>query len=129
MAEPLAFDFPRVMSNTQADAIASLENWAARAPWVIVAYFAIQLCVRLVISSNLEVDDAEMVGQIGWALSYPNSHAPLYHWIVRICYDLFGYWSAATVVPKYTLLTIAFLLIYDAAGRAPPSVVGGGGGG
>ena len=125
MAEPLASDFPRVMSNTRADAIASLENWAARAPLVIVAYFAIQLCVRLVISSNLEVDDAEMVGQIGWALGYPNSHAPLYHWIVRICYDLFGYWPAATVVPKYTLLTIGFLLIYDVARRATTSAVGG----
>jgi 4-amino-4-deoxy-L-arabinose transferase-like glycosyltransferase len=124
MAEPLAAGFAPVVSNAPANA-ASLEKWAVRAPSLIVTYFAIQLCVRLLISSNREVDDTEMVGQINWALGYSNSHAPLYHWIVRICYDLFGYWPAATVVPKYVLLATTFLLIYGAARRATASPIGG----
>jgi 4-amino-4-deoxy-L-arabinose transferase-like glycosyltransferase len=99
--------------------------WAARAPWVIVGYFAIQLCVRLLISPNLEVDDAEMVGQIGWALGYPNSHPPLFHWIVRLCHDVFGYWPAATAIPKYALLTVTFLLVFDTARRATGSARAG----
>ena len=94
-------------------------------PWIIIIYFSIQLCIRLLISSNLEVDDSEMVGQIHWALGYSNSHPPLYHWIVRICYDLFGYWPAATAVPKCLLLTVAFLLIYDAARRVTESTIAG----
>jgi 4-amino-4-deoxy-L-arabinose transferase-like glycosyltransferase len=98
---------------------------AAGARWVIAGYFVTQLCVRLLISPNLEVDDAEMVGQIGWALGYPNSHPPLFHWIVRICHDLFGYWPAATAIPKYALLTVAFLLVFDTAQRATASATAG----
>jgi lipopolysaccharide core galacturonosyltransferase RgtB len=102
-----------------------LEKWAALTPWLVVCYFAVQFCVRLVIGSPLEVDDAEMVGQIDWALGYPNSHPPLYHWLVRICYDLFHSWPAATALPKYALLAVAYLLVYHAARRASGSVVTG----
>ena len=95
-----------------------LESWAAWAPLVIGIYFALQLAVRLWLSSNLEVDDAEMVGQIHWAWGYANSHPPLYHWLVRLCHDLFGNWVAATSVPKYVLLALGYLLVYDAGRRA-----------
>jgi lipopolysaccharide core galacturonosyltransferase RgtB len=102
-----------------------LEKWAALTPWLVICYFVVQLCVRLVIASPLEVDDAEMVGQIDWALGYPNSHPPLYHWLVRICYDLFHSWPAATAFPKYALLAVAYLLVYHGARRASGSVITG----
>lgn len=102
-----------------------LEIIAAWTPWLIVAYFAIQLGVRLVISPNLEVDDAEMVGQIAWAWGYSHSHPPLFHWLVRICHELFGSWLAATAIPKYALLASAYLLLYDAARKASGSAVVG----
>jgi hypothetical protein len=57
-----------------------LERSAAFAPWVIVIYFAIQFGIRFFISTNLERDDAEMVGQLGWAWGYARSHPPLFHW-------------------------------------------------
>src|SRR3982751_5718728 len=87
----------------------TLERWASFTPWFVIAYFALQLCLRLLLASPLEVDDAEMVGQIDWALGYPNSHPPLYHWIVRLSYDLFHSWPAATAFPKYALLAAAYL--------------------
>ena len=93
-------------------------RWATYTPLFIVGYFAVQLLVRLCLSSNLEVDDAEMVGQIHWAWGYANSHPPLYHWIVRLCHDAFGYWPAATAVPKFALLALGYLLVYDGARRA-----------
>ena len=102
-----------------------MEKWAALTPWLVICYFGVQLCVRLVIASPLEVDDAEMVGQIDWALGYPNSHPPLYHWLVRLCYDLFHSWPAATAFPKYALLAVAYLLVYHAARRASGSVITG----
>ena len=95
-----------------------LERWAVYTPLVIIIYFAVQLAVRLWLSPNLEVDDAEMVGQIHWAWGYSNSHPPLYHWLVRLGRDLFGNWVAATSVPKYALLAAGYLLVYDTARRA-----------
>ena len=72
-----------------------LERWAAFAPLAIILYFIVQLALRLWLSPNLEVDDAEMVGQIDWAWGYPDSHPPLYHWLVRLCHELFGNWVAS----------------------------------
>ena len=97
---------------------ARLESWAAWAPLAIGIYFALQLAVRLWLSPNLEVDDAEMVGQTHWAWGYANSHPPLYHWLVRLCHDLFGNWVAATSVPKYALLALGYWFVYDAGRHA-----------
>ena len=102
-----------------------LEQHSRWAPWVIVGYFVVQLIVRLLISSKLEVDDAEMVGQVYWALGYPNSHPPLYHWVVRVCYEIFHYWPAATVVPRYALLAATYLLVYDTGRRITGSAITG----
>lgn len=103
----------------------TVEAIARFTPVAILIYFALQLAIRLCLSSNLEVDDAEMVGQIHWAWGYPNSHPPLYHWIVRLCYEAFGDWAAATAVPKFGLLALGYLLIFDAARRAGKSAVTG----
>ncbi len=86
-------------------------------PWCVAGYYLVQLGVRLAISSNLEVDDAEMVGQIGWAWGYPNSHPPLFHWLVRLAHDLSGSWVVATAGLKYLLLAAALLFLYDAGRR------------
>ena len=56
--------------------------------WSSSSTSRVQLAGRLWLSPNLEVDDAEMVGQIHWAWGYSNSHPPLYHWLVRLAHDL-----------------------------------------
>jgi 4-amino-4-deoxy-L-arabinose transferase-like glycosyltransferase len=86
-----------------------------------VIYFAVQFGIRFFISTNLERDDAEMVGQLGWAWRYARSHPPLFHWVVRLCHDLSGSWVVATSLPKYALLTIGFLFLYHAGRRASGS--------
>jgi 4-amino-4-deoxy-L-arabinose transferase-like glycosyltransferase len=98
-----------------------LERWAKHTPLAIVAFFAVQFTVRLFLPPVLEVDDAEMVGQAYWAWGYPNSHPPLYHWIVRLLYDLTGSWVAANAGAKYALLAGGYLFVYDAARRAAGS--------
>ena len=107
---------PESSSGTAEDA--RLEHWAAYTPLVIIVYFALQLAVRLWLSPNLEVDDAELVGQIHWAWGYANSHPPLYHWVVRLAHDLTGNWVAATSLPKFALLAAGYWFIYDAGRRA-----------
>lgn len=102
-----------------------LAKISACTPLLILFYFALQLAVRLSLSPNLEVDDAEMVGQIGWAWGYPNSHPPVFHWLVRLCHEAFENWPAATAVPKFALLALGYLLIYDAARRASGSAIAG----
>lgn len=108
------------MRSISADRASPLvERWAALTPLAIIVYFAVQFAIRLWLSPNLEVDDAEMVGQTHWAWGYANSHPPLYHWLVRLCHDAFGGdWVAATSAPKYALLAAGYLLIYDAARQA-----------
>ena len=103
----------------------SAERVASFTPLFILIYFALQLAVRLSLSANLEVDDAEMVGQTAWAWGYANSHPPLYHWLVRISYEAFGSWTAATNVPKFALLAAGYLFVYDAARRAADSTIAG----
>ena len=110
------------MRSISADPLARAAAWT---PLAIVIYFALQLALRLWLSTNLEVDDAEMVGQTAWAWGYANSHPPLFHWIVRLCYDAFGNWPAATAVPKFALLALGYFFVYDAARRAGGSSVVG----
>ena len=117
---------------TSGDGVASgsvesvrLERWAGYAPWFILLYFALQIAVRISISANLEMDEAEMVDAIGWGWGYRNSHPPLFHWIMRLCHDLIGYWPAVSAVSRFGLLAAAYLLVYDAARRAGGTRVAG----
>ena len=103
----------------------TLERWTAWTPFVILLYFAVQIAVRIWLSPNLEVDDAEMVDSIHWAWGYRNSHPPLFHWIVRLCHELLGSWPAVAAVSKFGLLAAAYLLVYDAARRATGSCLAG----
>lgn len=98
-----------------------LERWAAHTPLAIVVFFAVQFAVRLFLPPVLEVDDAEMVNQLSWAWGYSNSHPPLYHWIVRLLYELSGSHVAANAGTKYALLAAGYLFVYDAARRAADS--------
>jgi 4-amino-4-deoxy-L-arabinose transferase-like glycosyltransferase len=102
-----------------------MERWAGYAPWFILLYFALQIAVRISISANLEMDEAEMVDAIGWAWGYRNSHPPLFHWIMRLCHDLIGYWPAVSAVSRFGILAAAYLLVYDAARRAGGTKVAG----
>ena len=54
-----------------------VETIARRTVWIILAYFAAQLAIRVGLSGNLETDEAQFVGHTHFALGYGNSHPPL----------------------------------------------------
>jgi len=95
------------------EAKAVLSQAAAWTPWLILGYFAVHFLIRLALSSNLETDEAELVGQTAFALGYGNGHPPLYNWLVAAMLALTGYWPAAVASVKAILLAGSFLLSYD----------------
>ena len=99
-----------------------LERLASYVPLVIGIYFALQLSVRLLISSNLEIDEAQFVGAIDWAWGYGDSQPPLYNWLVSMFVGALGYWPAIAIL-KYLALAATFYLVYDTARRAAGSRV------
>ena len=90
---------------------------AAWTPWLIIAFVCTNLAIWLLISSNLEWDESEFVGRVGFSLGYLGSHPPLYNWIVGVFYALTESWSAAVAVPKDMLLAGTYLLAFDLVRR------------
>jgi len=95
-----------------------LERVAVWTPALIIGYFAIQYAVRVLLSGNLETDEAQFVGQTYFALGYGNSHPPLYNWLVAGALALTGGdWPSAVPLVKNALLAGTYLLAFDAVRR------------
>jgi 4-amino-4-deoxy-L-arabinose transferase-like glycosyltransferase len=106
------------------EATARLERLARYTPAAVVLYCAVGLAVRLLLSSNLELDESSFVGLLDWSWGYPHSHPPLYHWLVIVFVGAFNYWPAIAIL-KYLLLAAIGLLIYDTTRRASGSRASG----
>ncbi len=89
-----------------------LESWCARLPLLIIAYFIVQAAIRIAISGNLEIDEAEVASRSGFHLGYGNSHPPLFEWIVFVLRNASGSWPFAFAVTKFGLLAATFLLMF-----------------
>lgn len=110
-AGPAAYG--RVLPGTgNEDIAARVERWAGWVPYAVLVYFAIQTVLRLAISENLEIDEAEIARHGIFALGYGNSNPPLYDWIVVSLWKLTGSWPAALALAKNGLLASAYLLFY-----------------
>lgn len=101
----------------------SAERWASLAPWALLGYVTLQCVVRLLLSSNLEWDEAQFVGQIDFEWGYSNSQGPLYNWAVGSIHALSGSWPVAVALPKHALLAATYLLQYDLLRRLTGSTV------
>src|SRR4051812_13726513 len=99
-----------------------VDAFAGFVPRAIVIYFTFQLAVRLMLSSNLEIDESSFVGAVDWKLGYGDSQPPLYNWLVILFVGVFRYWPAIAIL-KYVLLGTTFLLVYDTARRSSGSRV------
>lgn len=97
-----------------ADALlrARVERWAGLVPYGIVAYFLVQALLRIAISGNLEIDEAEIARHGVYALGYGNSNPPLYDWVVVSLWKVTGYWPVALALAKNGLLACAYLLFF-----------------
>ncbi|MCC6921153.1 MAG: glycosyltransferase family 39 protein [Alphaproteobacteria bacterium] len=98
---------------------------AALFPYAVAVYFPLQVLLRVLLSGNLEPDEAEMVQNAHWALGYGNSQPPLYQWLVMAVHAAVPYWPLAIALAKNTLLAATYLLAYDAGRRATGDRVGG----
>ncbi len=96
-------------------------NWtslARRAPRAIIAYVAILIALRLSLSPFMEIDEAQFVGEVGFAWNYGNSHPPLYNWLVRLALELTGWnWVLAVALVRLSLLGLYHWLCFDSARR------------
>ena len=94
-----------------------VETIARRTVWIILAYFAAQLAIRVGLSGNLETDEAQFVGHTHFAPGYGNSHPPLYNWLVAGALWITGSWAGAVAIVKTAFLAGTYLCIYDAGRR------------
>jgi 4-amino-4-deoxy-L-arabinose transferase-like glycosyltransferase len=85
--------------------------------WIILAYFAAQLAIRVGLSGNLETDEAQFVGHTDLTLGYGNSHPPLYNWLVAGALWITGSWAGAVAIVKTAFLAGTYVCIYDAGRR------------
>jgi 4-amino-4-deoxy-L-arabinose transferase-like glycosyltransferase len=71
------------------------------------------LLVRLLLSSTLQLDDAEAVGLTEHlSLGYPLDQPPLYTWMLSAAFTLFGHSLATLTLFKYTLIGLMFWIGY-----------------
>jgi len=119
----VTFKAQRRIDGQAEDVASSFERFAEVAPWILLAYVFVQLLVRLLLSSSLEWDEAQFVGQIDFRLGYGNSQGPLFNWMVGLFHSLTGSWSMAVAVPKHFLLAATYLLQYDLVRRLTGSAV------
>ena len=94
------------------DLAARVERWSGFVPWAILLYFVVQAALRVALSGNLEIDEAEIARHGYLAFGYGNSNPPLYDWIVVSLWKLTGSWPAALALAKNGLLAATYLLFF-----------------
>ncbi len=66
------------------------------APWLVIGYIAALFVLRLTLSPFVEWDEAQFPGNVHLALTYGNSHPPLFNWLVRGALEATGWnWPIA----------------------------------
>ncbi|MEM9205287.1 MAG: hypothetical protein AAGA88_03085 [Pseudomonadota bacterium] len=87
-------------------------------PLYALGYFAIMAIIRITMSPNLEVDEAQFVGHTGFSLGYDGWHPPLYGWLVTVAlWITFGAWVPALALVKALLLAAHAILAWDLVRR------------
>lgn len=83
--------------------------------FIVFTYFFIHLLLRVFISPNVGLDEAEQIlltQSFSWGY---NSQPPLYTWIQYIYFELFGTNIFALALFKNTLLFLTYLFVYKSA--------------
>ncbi len=84
---------------------------------LLATYFLLHLVIRVLVSPNLELDEAEqlvMTQQLSWGYG---PQPPLYTWLQAGLFSLFGVSHFSLALLKNLLLFCTYILVY-AAGRA-----------
>jgi len=80
---------------------------------IIFLYLFIHLCLRLIVSQTLQVDDREqiIIAQ-ELLLGYPIPQPPLYSWLSWIFFKIFGINLLALSILKYSLIALTFYILF-----------------
>ncbi|TWU43226.1 Undecaprenyl phosphate-alpha-4-amino-4-deoxy-L-arabinose arabinosyl transferase [Novipirellula aureliae] len=79
---------------------------------VIGSYFCFQVILRAVLSSSLDYDESEQVFLSQWTLWGYNSQPPLYTWMQKVVFKLFGYNPFSLALLKNVLLFLTYVSVY-----------------
>jgi len=79
---------------------------------VIGSYFVLHVVLRAVLSSSLDYDESEQVFLSQWTLWGYNSQPPLYTWMQKVVFKLFGSNPFSLALLKNTLLFLTYLAVY-----------------
>ena len=92
----------------------------------MLGFFAVQVLIRLIMSGNLEVDEAQFVGATGFRLGFGNSHPPLYNWLITLVYIATGgSWVASVSLVKNLFLAGTFIVAWDLLRRLKANPMAG----
>lgn len=92
-------------------------NDTRRVFWLLASYFLLQLLIRIYVSPNLELDEAEqliLTQQLNWGYG---PQPPLYTWLQAGLFYVFGVNHFSLALLKNLLLFCTYAFVYS-AGRA-----------
>lgn len=82
---------------------------------LLVSYFALQIFARVAVSPGVELDEGEQVILTQqWSWGY-DAQGPLFTWIQRLFFDLFGVSVLSLALLKNVLLAATYSLVYACA--------------
>ncbi|OOG23017.1 glycosyltransferase [Thioalkalivibrio denitrificans] len=91
-----------------------LERWLIPG---LLGYFALQILVRATGSPVLDLDEAEQVVVTQWWLAGYSGQPPLYAWLQKLAFEVFGMNLLAIALLKNSLLFLTYLFTYLSARR------------
>lgn len=89
--------------------------------WAVIAYFAAQLLLRVMVSDALEIDESEQVlWSQSWAWGY-GKQPPLYTWMQALVFTTVGVSVFGLALLKNLMLAATFLFTFFAGRRLMPA--------
>lgn len=81
----------------------------------LIGYFILQIIIRILVSDTLYRDEAEqLIFCQQWRLSY-TAQPPLYTWLQKIFFAIFGMNIFALALLKNSLLSLTYIFVYKTA--------------
>jgi 4-amino-4-deoxy-L-arabinose transferase-like glycosyltransferase len=89
---------------------------------LLLGYLVVHLVLRVALSGVVTIDDAReaVLGQT-FAWGYQARQPPLYNWLVRAAFRLFGVSVLSLTLVKYAVLGVAYGFVYASARRLLPT--------
>lgn len=94
-----------------------------RFPMLMAIYFALHVLVRSSISDSLDYDESEQAFLTQFMLLGYNSQPPLYTWIQRATFEVFGYSVTSLALLKNSFIWLTYVLVFQTIREATGKTV------